>query len=75
MAKKLCQFGHHPEEVIDACIEVERLQGLLAEAHGGLIRALDFRTATPEGLSVKADVRNALQRTGFTGDLGHRVDF
>lgn len=75
MTEKLGQFGHHPDPEIDACVEVERLQGLLAEAHGGLIRALDFRAATPEGLSVKYDVRDALRRTGFTGDAGLRTSF
>lgn len=75
MTEKLGQFGHHPDAEIDACIEIERLQGLLSEAHGGLVRALDFRTATPEGLSIKADVRDALRRTEFKGDLGCRSQF
>jgi hypothetical protein len=70
MTEKLGQFGHHPEPQIDACIEVERLQGLLSEAHGGLLRALDYRAATPEGLSIKYDVRDALRRTGFDGPFG-----
>jgi hypothetical protein len=60
---ELGQFGHHPDHLIDAEVEVGRLQGLLAEAHGGLLRALDYRAATPEGLSIKHDVRDALRRT------------
>jgi len=69
------QFGHHPDPVIDASIEVERLLGLLAEAHGGLLRALDYRAATPEGLKIKADIRDTLERTGFAGNYGFRSDF
>jgi hypothetical protein len=68
----LGKFGHHPDPAIDAEVEVERLQGLLAEAHGGLLRALDYRAATPEGLAIKDDVRDALRRTGFVGDFGVR---
>jgi len=61
---KLGKYGHHPDAAIDADVEIERLKGLLAEAHGGLLRALDYRAATPEGLSIKYDVRDALMRTG-----------
>lgn len=64
------QFDHHPCPLIDAEVEIGRLQGLLVEAHGGLLRALDYRAATPEGLSIKYDVRDALRRTGFTGSMG-----
>jgi hypothetical protein len=71
----LAGFGHHPDPVIDAEVECGRLAGLLAEAHAGLLRALDFRAATPEGLAVKADVRDALRRTGFAGDYGTRAEF
>ena len=69
-SEKVGKFGHHPDPLIDAEVEVGRLEGLLMEAHGGLLRALDFRTATPEGLSIKHDVRDALRRTGFTGSMG-----
>lgn len=31
----LGQFGHHPDDLIDAEVEVGRLQGALAEAHAG----------------------------------------
>lgn len=71
---KPADFGHHPDPMTDAYVEIERLRGLLCEAHGGLLRALDYRAATPEGLSIKHDIRDALQRTGFTGDMGHRQD-
>lgn len=64
------RFGHHPDPAIDAEVECDRLTGLLAEAHAGLLRALDFRAATPEGLAVKQDVRDALRRTGFQGPFG-----
>lgn len=69
------KFGHHPDPVIDAEVECDRLTGALAEAHAGLIRALDYRAATPEGLAIKYDVRDALRRTGFEGDLGLRANF
>ena len=66
---ELGKFGHHPEAEIDAEIEIERLTGQLAEAHAGLRRALDYRAATPEGLSIKFDVRDTLRRTGYTGPM------
>jgi hypothetical protein len=71
----LGKFGHHPDDLIDAQVELDRLQGLLTEAHGGLLRALDYRAATPEGLSIKADVRDCLRRTEFKGDMGQRANF
>lgn len=37
----------------------------LAAAQRGCRRALDFRTATPEGLAIKADVRESLVRSGL----------
>lgn len=46
------------------------LRSQLADAQAGLLRALDFRTATPEGLAIKADVREALRRSGFDGPMG-----
>lgn len=62
----------HPDPEIAREVVIETLIGQLAEAHGGLCRALDFRTATPEGLAIKHDVRDALRRTGFVGDPGLR---
>lgn len=63
----------HPDPEIAREVVIDTLIGQLAEAHGGLLRALDFRTASPEGLSIKHDVRDALRRTGFTGDFGLRT--
>lgn len=71
----LARFGHHPDPEIDAEIEIDRLIGLLSEAHAGLLRALDYRAATPEGLAIKHDVRDALKRTGFAGAMGTRAEF
>lgn len=65
-------YGHHPDAAIDAEVELDRLRGLLAEAHGGLLRALDFRAGTPEGLEIKADVRHALRSSGFLGNMGEQ---
>jgi hypothetical protein len=64
MSETLGKFGHHPDPQIDAEVEIDKLTGLLSEAHAGLIRALDYRAATPEGLSIKRDIRNTLERTG-----------
>ena len=66
----LGKFGHHPDALIDAQVELDRLEGLLCEAHGGLLRALDYRAATPEGIAIKNDVRDCLRRTGFQGEMG-----
>jgi hypothetical protein len=68
------RFGHHPDPLTDAEVEVDRLLGLLSEAHAGLVRALDYRAATPEGLTIKADVRDALRRTGFVGSMGYTAE-
>ncbi len=65
MSETFGKYGHHPDCEIDADIEVERLQGLLYEAHAGLLRGLDYRAVTPEGLSIKYDLRDTLRRTGF----------
>ena len=70
MNNTIRKFGHHPDSQIDAEIEIDRMNGLLCEAHGGLLRALDYKAATPEGISIKADVRDALYRTGFKGQMG-----
>lgn len=75
MGATLGRFGHHPDAEIDADVEVERYRGLLSEAHAGLLRALDYRAATPEGLAIKYDVRDALRRTGFAGSMGPRANF
>ena len=73
MSEVLGKYGHHPDCEIDADVEVERLQGLLYEAHAGLLRGLDYCAATPEGLSIKYDLRDALRRTEFKGVMGERT--
>ena len=75
MTENLGKFGHHPDETIDAEVEIEILQGRLSDAHTGLLRALDYRAATPEGLAIKGDVRRALEQSGFAGSLGHRAEY
>jgi hypothetical protein len=76
MKDELAKFGHHPDPLIDAEVEIDRMQGMLCEAHGGLVRALDYRAATPEGLAIKRDVRSALVRIGCTpGQWGERNSF
>lgn len=57
----------HPDPVIAAECEIERLQGLLFEARCGLIRAMEFRAGTPLGQAIRRDVRSALERTGGLG--------
>jgi len=66
--EQLGKFGHHPDDLIDAEVEIDRLRGLLTEAHGGLLRALDYNAITENGLAIKADVRSALIRTEYKGD-------
>lgn len=68
----LGKFGHHPDPAIDAEVEIDRLKGLLSEAHGGLLRALDFSGASAESIRIKQDVRYTLRQTGFTGSMGER---
>lgn len=75
-SETLGKYGHHPDTDIDADVEIQRLKGLLCEAHGGLLRALDYRAATPEGLAIKSDIRNALERTGCPPEKwGNRKNF
>lgn len=64
----------HPDREVALEVLVDSLEGLLVEAHGGLLRALDYRAATPEGLAIKADVRDALRRTGFRGEFSYRSE-
>jgi hypothetical protein len=75
MSETQVKFGHHPDPLIDHGVEIDRLLGLLSEAHAGLLRALDYRAATPEGLAIMHDVRDALRRTGYTGNMGYRLEF
>jgi len=60
----------HPDKEIALEIEIEILQGQLATAHAGLLSALDYRSATPNGLAIKENVRWALRESGFEGDFG-----
>ena len=54
----------HPDPLVAAECEIERLQGMLCEARGGLLRAAQLRVSTPQGLAIKNDIRSALVRTG-----------
>ena len=57
----------HPDPLIAAECEIERLQGLLFEARCGLIRAMEYKAGTPLAVAIRRDVRNALERTGGLG--------
>lgn len=57
-------------ELSDRLALLKTLEEQLPVAHAGLLRALDYRAATPEGLAIRADVRDALNRSGFTGPMG-----
>ena len=70
----LGKYGHHPDPQVDADVEIERLAGLLDEAHRGLVRALDYRAVTPEGLAIKNDVRYWLRAHGIE-HLGYRREY
>jgi len=65
----------HPDPEIAREVVIGTLEGMLAEAHAGLLRALDYRAATPQGLAIKGDVRDALSRTGYDQSLGYRAEF
>jgi hypothetical protein len=58
-------YGHHADPIIDAEIEIARLRGLLADARGGLLRALDFQAASPNGINIKCEVRCVLDKIGW----------
>jgi hypothetical protein len=70
MTEQPGKFGHHPDPLIDAEVEIETLQGYLWNAHSGLKRALDYQGVTPRTLGIKADVRRALEMSGHSGPLG-----
>jgi len=58
----LGKYGHHPESEIDAEVEMGRLIGALTVAKAALLRGLDYRAATPEGLAIKSDLRYAIRQ-------------
>lgn len=71
--KEEAQFNNHPDPLIDAQIEISYLEGLLQQARAGLVRALDLNVVTPNGLSVKDDVRTALEQTEYKGNHHDRL--
>lgn len=62
--EKLGRYGHHADPEIDAGVEIDRLEGVIAECHAAMKRALDFRTATPHGQQIKSDIRYWLRQHG-----------
>jgi hypothetical protein len=58
--EKSGKFGHHPDALIDAQVEVDRLEGLLAEAMAALGRASEYTAVTENGKSIRRTVLNAL---------------
>lgn len=72
--EKLGRFGHHPEPLIDAEIEAQRLVGLLANARIGLEQALGYRAVTPHGLYIKGCIRDAIKNSDpAQPEWGHPV--
>jgi len=69
----LGKFGHHPDPVIDAEVEIDRISGNLTVAHAGLLRALDMNVVNPEGLAIKEQVRSALRVSEYSGPMGERA--
>lgn len=63
----------HPDRELAREIVVETLMSQISEAHAGLLRALDFRTGSPDGVRIKDDVRDCLRRSGYVGDFGYRT--
>jgi hypothetical protein len=51
----------HPDPQIAREVAIEAYQGALTDAKIGLLRALDYRAVTPEGLAIKAAVQHALE--------------
>lgn len=51
----------HPDPEIAREIVVQAMRGALTDAKNGLLRALDYRTVTPEGQAIRADVMRALE--------------
>lgn len=58
-------LSFHPEREIALEIALAAAQAAMVDAKNGLLRALDYRAATPEGLAIKADVRAALEAIGY----------
>ena len=50
--EQLGKFGHHPDGLIDAQVELDRMEGDLAMARGALERASEYRAVTPNGISI-----------------------
>jgi len=72
-AEILGRFGHHPDPVIDAEVEIDRITGNLTVAHTGLLRALDMNVVSPAGLAIKEQIRSALKVSEYNGPMGERV--
>jgi hypothetical protein len=54
------KFGHHPDALIDAQIELDRLEAHLHLAVAVLNRVLDLNVVSPRALRIKGNVRWAL---------------
>jgi len=59
------KFGHHPDETIDAEVEVERLVGQLTEAQTTLLMVLDLEAVTAPLLNIKEQARYVLKGMGM----------
>lgn len=73
IAEPLGKFGHHPDPIIDAEVEIECLQGRLADAEARA-RYLATRLNTPEFIDFSAAVvieaAHQLERWGVDHDGG-----
>ena len=68
--KKLGRFGHHPDPAIDFCVEVDAIDGMIADHRAGLcskppiveriMKAMEFRVGGDAHAVAAKDTLRAL---------------
>jgi hypothetical protein len=53
----------HPDPLIAREVAIDCLLGVITEARAAIVRGLDYNAVTPNGVSIKNTLRNALART------------
>jgi hypothetical protein len=71
---EVAQFGHHPDPTTDAEVEVQRLRGMLSEAHAAMDEVLTLSVATPNGQRVKNLIRYWLNEHATDRPTALRAD-
>jgi hypothetical protein len=62
--EEVAKYGHHPDPLIDAEVELDRLEGVLSECWVVIESALTLRVVSPRGTWFKNNVRRLLQDHG-----------